>query len=93
MRLHSEKLRIKNRKFYNGIRGIKKDKLLGVAIDWSKSFHKVMIFDFNGKILVKPFEIDTLRSGYDKLISMMQKTEKKIKDVQLQPRVDTIGSF
>jgi len=93
MQLHSQKLRIRNKKFYDEIRGIKKEKILGVAVDWSKSFHKVMVFDFSGKILVKPFEIDTLRKGYDKLLKAVQKQERKIKAKKIFVVIEPSGSW
>lgn len=93
MQLHSQKLRIKNKKFYDKIKGLKKERILGVAIDWSKSFHKVMLFDFSGKILIKPFEIDTLRKGYDKLLNTIRKQERKIKARKIFIIIEPSGSW
>jgi transposase len=93
MQLHSTKLRIKNKKFYDRLKGIKKEHILGIAIDWAKNFHKVMLFDFNGKILVKPFEIDTLRKGYDKLINTIRKQEQKIRAKKVFIIIEPSGSW
>ena len=93
MYLRSEKLRIKNKKFYDRIKTIKKEKILGVAIDWSKDFHKVMLFNFNGKMLVKPFEIDTLRKGYDQLLKTIYKQQQKIKAKKVFIIIEPSGSW
>lgn len=41
--------------------------MIGVAIDPAGSFHKVLIFDFQLRIIEGPFEIDVLRSGLERL--------------------------
>ena len=38
----------KEERFKRKIRGIEKKKILGISIDVSKDYHKVLIFDFEG---------------------------------------------
>ncbi|MFI5140705.1 MAG: transposase, partial [Sphingobacteriales bacterium] len=93
MQLHSAKVRIKNKAFQDRIKGIQKDILLGVSIDWSKSFHKVMLFDFNGKIIKKPFEINPLLSGYKKLTAVIENVQKKKNCKKVFIAIEQSGSW
>ena len=63
----------RNIKFKNEIKKIDKKKILGVAIDPSKTFHRVVIFDFTGRILDRPFSINTLKTGYLELKRVIKK--------------------
>lgn len=54
-------------KFREKIKNFKGEQIIGVAIEISKSFHKVMVFDFEGQIIKAPFEIDVFADGYEKL--------------------------
>ena len=56
----------------------KKHTLNGVAIDCSKHFHRVIIFDFNGMILTEPFSIDSLKSGYVELKKQIRNSTRKL---------------
>lgn len=68
----------RNIKFKNYIAGVDKKKVLGVGIDPSKHFHRVVIFDFTGKILTPPFSIDTFQAGYKELTRKIARCSKKI---------------
>lgn len=69
----------RNIKFKNEIAKADKERILGVAMDTSKTFHRVIIFNFLGKMITEPFSIDTLLSGYSKLTSQIAKAQKRIK--------------
>jgi len=69
----------RNIKFKTEVSKTDKSRILGVAIDTSKSFHRVLIFNFLGKIIQEPFSIDTLQSGYVTLIKKIVASQKKIK--------------
>ncbi|MED1603544.1 IS110 family transposase [Alkalihalophilus marmarensis] len=43
------------------------DQLLIVAVDAAKYTHKVLVANFYGDILIKPFEIDASESGFNRL--------------------------
>ena len=66
----------RNIRFKNEIAKADKSKILGVAIDPSSNFHRVVIFNFLGEIIGEPFSIDTLRSGYDLLIKYINKAKR-----------------
>jgi len=53
--------------FRQKIKGLKSGEIVGVGIDVSKSFHRVMVFNFDGEVLREPFEIDIFQAGYNKL--------------------------
>jgi len=55
----------KQEKFRRKIKGIEKEKILGISIDISKDYHKALIFDFEGRILDSPFEFDVFEDGYE----------------------------
>lgn len=57
----------RNIRFKNEIAKADKSKILGIAIDPSSNFHRVILFNFLGEIIGEPFSIDTLRTGYDLL--------------------------
>jgi hypothetical protein len=55
-------------KFREKTKGFCPCDILGVAIDVSKTFHRVMIFNFEGEVLRAPFEIDVFAEGYKELL-------------------------
>ena len=55
----------KEERFKRKIKGIEKEKILGISIDISKDYHKALIFDFEGRILDGPFEFDVFKDGYE----------------------------
>ena len=55
----------KKERFKRKIKGIEKEKILGISIDISKDYHKALIFDFEGRILDGPFEFDVFKDGYE----------------------------
>lgn len=55
-------------KFRQKTKGFRPCDILGVAIDISKTFHRVMIFNFEGEVLRAPFEIDVFAEGYKELL-------------------------
>ena len=55
----------KEERFRTEIRGIEKEKILGVSIDISKDYHKALIFDFEGTIVDGPFAFDVFKDGYE----------------------------
>ncbi|MEA1964491.1 MAG: transposase [Candidatus Aerophobetes bacterium] len=69
--------REKEERFKKKIKGIEKEKILGISIDISKDYHKGLIFDFEGRILDGPFEFDVFKDGYEDL---KQRVGKAIKE-------------
>ncbi len=57
-------------------RGVSRSRIVGVAIDPAKTFHKVLIFDFNLDILEGPFDIDVLRSGLEHLLAAIERARR-----------------
>ena len=80
-------------RFKNEIAVADKSKILGIAIDPSSNFHRVVIFDFLGKIIGKPFSIDILRTGYDLLIKNINKAQKKISSTDIYLAIESAGSY
>jgi len=70
-----------------------KSRILGVAIDPSTSFHKVIIFNFDGKLLMPSFEIDTLRPGYNHLVKQIKKCAKKIKSKEIYIAIEIPSGY
>jgi hypothetical protein len=64
--------------FEKRINGIDRKRIIGIAIDISKSFHKVMLVNFEGEVLVAPFVIDVYWGGYEKLNEAVMKTAKTV---------------
>ncbi len=54
-------------RFKEKLKGLRGEEIMGVAVDVSKSFHKVILFDFDGNVLRGPFLIDILQEGYNTL--------------------------
>lgn len=69
----------KNIKFKNYVSKADKKRILGVALDTSKTFHRVIVFNFLGELVVKPFSIDTLQRGYDDLKRQIDIAQRRIK--------------
>lgn len=67
----------KEERFKRKIKGIKKEKILGVSIDVSKDYHKALIFDFEGSILDGPFKFDVFQDGYEDLKQRVGKAVKE----------------
>ena len=55
--------------FRKKIDGLARKEVVGVAIDISKDYHRIMIHDLEGEVLREPFEIDTFKTGYETLIT------------------------
>jgi transposase len=68
----------RNIKFKNEISIADKSKILGVAIDPAKSSHRVIIFNFKGRIIIPPFSISTFQDGYEALKKKIKLCSKKI---------------
>lgn len=68
----------RNIKFKNEISIADKSKILGVAIDPAKSSHRVLIFNFMGRIIIPPFSISTFQDGYNELKKKIKLCSKKI---------------
>jgi transposase len=83
----------KNILFKNKIACMDKSKLLCVAIDPSKNVHRVIICDFQGKFVVKPFSIDALRNGFNNLTEMVKKAYKKISAQEIYIAIETPASY
>ncbi len=83
----------RNIRFKNFVENADKSKLIGVAIDPSSNFHRVIIFNFLGEIIGKPFSIDILRTGYDLLIMNINKAKKKTKFTEIYIAIESAGSY
>jgi len=69
----------RNIRFKNFVANSDKKRLLGVSLDTSKTFHRVLIFDFLGKVKIEPFSINTLADGYEELKKKIKIVEKRMK--------------
>jgi transposase len=83
----------RNIRFKNEIANANKNRLLGVAIDCSDQFHRVIIFNFLGRIIGEPFSIDTLRKGYDLLVSNIKKASKRISATDTYIAIESTGVY
>jgi transposase len=83
----------RNIRFKNEIAKADKSKILGVAIDPSSNFHRVVIFNFLGEIIGEPFSIDTLKIGYDLLIKNINKANKKTSSIAIFIAIESAGSY
>jgi len=83
----------RNVEFKEKMANTDKRKVVGVAIDTSKYFHRVLIFDFQGKFLTKPFSIDNLQKGYDKLKISIRKATRKRKTDNIYIAVELAGVY
>ena len=64
-------------KFRQRIKGLQPSEIVGVAIDVSKSFHRVMIFNFDGEVLREPFDVDIFEKGYRQLMGEAHRVVKE----------------
>jgi transposase len=83
----------RNIRFKNKIAVADKSKILGVAIDPSSNFHRVVIFNFLGEIKGKQFSINTLKSGYDLLVKNINRLKKSIKATDVYIAIESAGSY
>lgn len=79
MQHNNSKIQIRNKSLTKITKGIKKDRILGVALDTGKEFHVAILFDFNGRLLSRPMPINNLRAGYEKLTTKINSVATKIK--------------
>ena len=84
---------IRNPAFVRRVRGIKRSQILGVAIDVAKDFHKGLIFDFNGRILKRPFAIDVFETGYRHFKLTVDRCAKRIQAKRVFIGVELTGSY
>lgn len=83
---------MRNIKFKNAVALSDKRKIIGVAIDPAKEFHRVIIFDFMGKIIGKPFSIDIFKSGYTELKRKIIRSHAKINAVAVHIAIESTGT-
>jgi len=83
----------RNIRFRNYIARANKKRILGVAIDTSKSFHRVAVFNFTGKMTVKSFSINTLSSGYDELRRQISIAQKKMNAERTYVALETPAKY
>lgn len=60
--------------FLKLIRGVPREQIICVSVDVHKYYHKVLIHDGYGQILVPCFKIDIFQPGFDRLCSMIDTT-------------------
>jgi transposase len=72
----------RNIKFKNSISKLDKKRILGVAIDTSKTFHRAIIFNFDGRRIGKGLSFNSLKDGYEDLKSRIGKAQKVTKAVR-----------
>ncbi len=75
------------------IRGIHRRHIIGVAIDPAKSFHKVLIFDFQPRVIEGPFDIDVRRHGWEKLVSAIERAKKRRAAQRLVIGLEASGAY
>lgn len=83
----------RNIRFKNEVAKADKKRILGVAVDTSKTFHRVVIFNFLGKTIIKPFSIDTLLCGYEELKHQIGMAQKRIKAVKTYIALETPAKY
>jgi len=83
----------RNVRFKNYVANTDAKKLLGVALDTSKTFHRVIIFNFLGEILIPPFSVDTLKSGYEEIVKKIGKAKKMIKPERTYIALETPAKY
>jgi len=83
----------RNIEFLRKIAKSDKTKILGIAVDPSKHFHRVIICDFNGKMLAPPFSIDTFQKGYDKLVKKINRLSNKINAENVYIAIEGAASY
>ncbi len=83
----------RNFRFKHNVEVSDKSKILGVAIDPSGNFHRVIIFNFLGRIIEQPFSIDTLKKGYDLLVNKIGKSKTKIGATEIHIGIESAGGY
>ena len=83
----------RNIRFKNFVAKADKKRLLGVSLDTSKTFHRVLIFNFLGEIKIQPFSINTLRDGYDELKKKIKIAERRIKAERIYIALETPAKY
>ena len=83
----------RNFRFKHDVEVSDKRKILGVAIDPSGNFHRVIIFNFLGKIIEQPFSMDTLRKGYELLVKKINKSKRKIAATEIYIAIEAAGIY
>lgn len=69
----------RNIKFKNAIDNADKRRILGVAIDTSKTFHRAIIFNFMGRKIREGISFNSLKDGYEELKTKIAKAQKSTK--------------
>jgi transposase len=59
--------------FREKIKGLKAGEIIGVAIDVSRSYYRVMVFNFDGEVLRDPFDVDVFKGGYYQLMEEVKR--------------------
>lgn len=75
------------------IRSANRHQIIGVAIDPAKSFHKVLIFDFDLTILDGPFEIGVLRIGLEELLDHIQRCKAQRNATRVIIGMEASGTY
>lgn len=75
------------------LRGISRSRIIGVAIDPAKTVHKVLVFDFNLDILEGPFDIDALRSGWERLLAAIERAKRLRRAQRVVIGLEASGSY
>jgi len=81
------------RRWTDLIRKIGGENILLVAVDAAKYLHKAIICNFYGDILVKPFEFDASKSGFNKLRESIQLEKEKHGMKQVVFGIETTGHY
>jgi len=83
----------RNIRFKNYVAKSDKKRLLGVSLDTSKTFHRVLIYDFLGKVKIEPFSINTLGDGYEELKRKIKIVEKRMKAERVYIALETPAKY
>jgi transposase len=83
----------RNIKYKNEISYADKSKILGVAIDPSKHFYRVIIFNFLGKLICQAFSVDTFSEGFNKLVKKIRAAEKRLEAVKVFIAIENAGLY
>jgi len=63
--------------FRQKTKGLKAGEIIGAAIDVSRSFYRVTIFNFDGEVLREPFDVDVFKRGYKQLMDEIKRAVKE----------------
>ena len=83
----------RNIRFKNEIAVADKSKILGVAIDSSNNFHRVIIFNFLGKKIGRPFSVDIRKKGFEALVKKIEKAKHRIRADKVCIAIESAGSY